>query len=314
MTSSPDLDAIRQLISDFEAMKKNHQGGEVWSGRDLMELFQYSSWQGFRSAVNRAKEHVQASGANANDHFIQTIEMVTIGSGAERERENIFMTRHGAYMLMQELRVRDSLKAAFAKTYFSGQTRIAEVIQQQLAELDERISARKDLRKSEKDLSQTLWDRGVNTPKGIATVRSEGDKALFGKSTRLMKRQVGVDNAPLANKLHTIAIKAKELTAAMTVHNAETKDLKGQLSLENEHVDNNLTIRDALGKRGIKPEDLPPGEDTRKLERQKGRGEKGAIRTTKKKEISMKLEKNEHGKIIEEEKNSTSVQPSLFND
>lgn len=269
MVSVPNIESINRLIAAFESLKRSHQGGEVWSGRDLMGLFGYGSWQKFRNAIARAAAHIQGSGANPEDHIIRSDDEIIRGKGAKGYQENYYMTRHGANMLMQELQVKDSDLAAFAKTYFSGQTIAAELIQKQMAELGDRIKSRGELRKSEKDLSATLWERGVRTGVGIATIRSEGDKALFGHPTRIVKQTVGGDpKKPLANKLHTINIKAKELTAAMTVHNADEKDLHGHYELENEHVENNLTIREALGKRSIKPEDLPPGEDTEQLEKQ----------------------------------------------
>ena len=278
MVRVPDLEAINRMIADFERLKRPHRGGEVWSGRDLMEFFQYKSWQKFKGAIERAEAHILGSKADPSEQLIRVDEEIEKAKGARGVRENIYMTRYGAYMLMQELSIKDSVLAAFAKSYFSVQTRVAEVIQKDILDINDRIKSRSDLRTREKSLSDTLWERGVNTAVGIATVRSEGDRALFGKPTRMMKKQMGADGKPLANRLHTINIKAKELTAAMTVHNAEDKDLHGQYSLESEHVVNNMTIRDALGKRGIKPEDLPPGEDTEKLERQSKKAEQDALR------------------------------------
>ena len=267
MVNVPDIAAISRLIKEFESKKRPHQGGEVWSGRDLMQLFHYGSWQKFRNAIYRASDAIRASGLPPETNLIQSDEVVERPNGSMVRREDYFMTRHGAYMLMQELRIEDSSLAAFAKTYFSGQTQVAEIIQKEIAELDERLKSRSELRKAEKNLNAVLWERGVTGP-GIGIIRNEGDKALFGKATRLMKHQVGgKETKPLANKLHTINIKAKELTAAMTTHNAEEKNLKGHFALEDEHVENNLTIRDALGKRGIIPEQLPAGEDTEILEK-----------------------------------------------
>ncbi len=269
MNNVPDLNEVQRLIDRFEALKRPHQGGEVWSGRDLQSLFEVSSWKTFRNAVLRAEEAIRKSKADPSAHLIREFDEVSGDGRRTKEVENYYMTRHGANMLMQELQVRDSELAAFAKTYFSAQAQVAEAIQKGMAELNERLQLRGELRKVEKDLSATLWDRGVKGKGGIGIIRSEGDKALFGQPTRIVKKTVGGDSKkPLANRLHTINIKAKELTAAMTVHNAEERDLRGHFQLENEHVENNLTIREALGKRGIKPEDLPPGEDTEKLERQ----------------------------------------------
>lgn len=100
-------------------------------------------------------------------------------------------------------------------------------------------------------------------------IRSRGDQALFGgKSTQEMKQLLGVkDSRPLADFLPTLTIAAKNLATEMTNYNVEEKDLQGENAISNEHVQNNSTVRNMLGTRGIKPEELPASEDIRKLER-----------------------------------------------
>ena len=65
----------------------------------------------------------------------------------------------------------------------------------------------------------------------------------------------------------TLSIAAKNLAAEMTNYNVEEKDLRGEGSITDEHVQNNKSVRKMLGERGIKPENLPPEEDIKKLER-----------------------------------------------
>ena len=124
------------------------------------------------------------------------------------------------------------------------------------------------MRESEKRLSQNIYERGVDDA-GFGRIRSKGDKALFGgKSTQDMKKKLGVDNnRPLADFLPTLTIAAKNLATEMTNYNVVEKDLQGESSITTEHIQNNSTVRDMLGQRGIKPEDLPVSEDIRKLER-----------------------------------------------
>lgn len=83
-----------------------------------------------------------------------------------------------------------------------------------------------------------------------------------------MKAKYGVsENRPLADFLPTLTIAAKNLATEMTNVNVETKDLFGEPAITKEHVQNNVGIRELLVNRGIKPEDLPPSEDIKKLER-----------------------------------------------
>ncbi len=169
---------------------------------------------------------------------------------------------------------------AFAQSYFAVQTRKQELIEERIS-LIERTEARGRLRESEKRLSQNIYERGVDD-QGFGRIRSKGDQALFGgKSTQAMKTHLGVkDNRPLADFLPTLTIAAKNLATEMTNYNVEEKDLYGETPITDEHIQNNLTVRKMLGERGIKPEELPPSEDIKKLERRVKRQEKKLIEQT----------------------------------
>ena len=64
------------------------------------------------------------------------------------------------------------------------------------------------------------------------------------------------DNRPLADFLPTLSIAAKNLAAEMTNYNVEEKDLQGEQAITGEHVQNNRSVRDMLGQRGIQPEEF----------------------------------------------------------
>ena len=191
--------------------------------------------------------------------------MVEIGSGAEKEIKDILLTRYACYLIAQN---GDSQKSqvAFAQTYFAVQTRRAEIVEQRLLEY-ERVKAREKLSQTEKQLSGVLYERGVDE-QGFAIIRSKGDQALFRLSTMQLKTKMGVPaTRPLADFLPTISIKAKDLAAEMTSVNVQAKDLHGQQPIEREHVDNNVAVRNMLLERSIVPENLPPAEDVKKVQR-----------------------------------------------
>ena len=155
--------------------------------------------------------------------------MVILGSGAEREVDNIFLTRYACYLVAQN---GDSRKQeiAFAQNYFAIQTRRAELVEQRLIEY-ERVQARTKLAETEKLLSGVLYERGVDN-QGFAIIRSKGDKALFHMDTKMLKRKLDVpDSRPLADFLPTISIKAKDFAAEMTSVNVQQKDLYGQTAM-----------------------------------------------------------------------------------
>lgn len=239
---------------------------EFWYARDLQKELDYDRWENFENVINKAKISCETSGMDCADHFRDITKMVTLGSGAERAIEDIMLTRYACYLIAQN---GDSKKesVAFAQTYFAIQTRKQELLSQS-HELRERLEARTKLRQSETELSQNIYERGVND-QGFARIRSKGDGALFGgNNTQDMKEKLNVPKGrPLADFLPTVTITAKNLATEITNHNVKQNNLQGESAITQEHIQNNSSVRDILVERGIKPEDLAPAEDIQKLER-----------------------------------------------
>lgn len=273
-------DEIKSLFSKFEAASSELEGVECWSARDLQYLLGYSKWENFDKVIQKAKDACWNAGELVENHFPDIRKMVEIGSNTERPVDDIALTRYACYLIAQN---GDSRKEeiAFAQNYFAVQTRRAEIVEQRLLEF-ERVKAREKLSQTEKQLSGILYERGVDS-QGFAVIRSKGDQALFRLNTQMLKRKMGVpDSRPVADFLPTISIKAKDLAAEMTGLNVQNKDLKGQSKIEKEHIDNNLAVRDMLTQRGIVPENLPPAEDVKKLQRKLDNDEKKLLKGNKK--------------------------------
>jgi len=257
---------INRLRKTFEEHANEKDGLEFWFARDLQILLGYDEWRNFSKIIDKAKTACKNSNQDVNDHFVDVNKKVKLGSEAEREIEDIILTRYACYLIAQNGDPRKQ-EIAFAQSYFAVQTRKLEVLEQRIA-LQERFEARNKLIASETELSKLIYERGVDDA-GFGRIRSKGDWVLFGgNTTSQMKNRLGIpQKKPLADFLPTITITAKNLTTEITNFNVKKKELRGEGRITKEHMRNNSDVRGLLEKRGIKPEDLPAEEDIKKLER-----------------------------------------------
>ena len=276
-----DIQKVNHYKSIFDSIAheiKDDEGNslEVWYARELQDVLGYARWENFVVAIGRAIDSCKSLNVNVDDHFREVTKMIPTAKGAQRPIQNFMLTRYACYLIAQNGDPKKE-EIAFAQSYFAVQTRNAELIEERL-KLISRLETRERLRSSEKQLSRNIYQRGVDD-KGFGRIRSKGDFALFGGlTTEQMKRRLGIKSGALADYLPTLTIAAKNLATEMTNYNVEQKDLYGENSITDEHVQNNRSVRGILGQRGIKPENLPSDEDIKKVERRIAKEEKDMLK------------------------------------
>ena len=267
---------VQMLTDTFEGHAQQTDGGvDYWLARDVQHLLGYAEWRNFGLVVSKAKTACEVSGHRVGDHFVDVSKMVQLGSGSQRDIDDIMLTRYACYLIAQNGDPRKP-EIAFAQTYFAVQTRKAELIEQRLLEA-ERVQARRKLSATEKELSLVIYEQtGGN--QDFALIRSKGDQALFGKSTQAMKAQWKVpESRPLADFAPTILLKAKDFATEITIFNARQHQMDSERAISSEHITNNQAVRNTLLQRGIRPESLPPAEDVKKVERRIQSDDKKAL-------------------------------------
>ena len=260
-----EKEMVKSLTEDYESFANYTRNGvEFWFARDLQHLLGYTEWRNFSKVINKAKTTCETAGHLIADHFVDVNKTISMPKGATKDIPDFMLTRFACYLIAQN---GDPQKEAiaFAQNYFAVQTRKYEVIEKRINDW-ERLHARQKLSFSEKELSGLIFER-THIEKDFGIIRSKGDKALFGFTTRQMKKKLGIKpNRPLADFLPTITIKAKDFATEITIFNVKDKDIHEGDHISWEHITNNKSVRKLLLERGIRPEELPPEEDVKKLE------------------------------------------------
>ena len=231
-------DIISILTKKFEESSFEEDGVEFWFARDLQSLLGYDEWRNFLNIIKKAMKSCENAENRVFDHFVDVNKRINIGKGASRQVKDIMLARYACYLIAQN---GDPKKEpiAFAQSYFAVQTRRLELIEERIA-LRERFEAREKLARSENELSQLIYERGVDE-KGFARIRSKEDNALFGgNNTVEKKKRLQIPKGrPIADYLPTVTIAAKNFATEITNFNVKKDSLHGEHKISNEHIKNN---------------------------------------------------------------------------
>ncbi len=258
---------IEKVQKTFEEIKfEDETGFEFWSARDLMKALWYSQWRRFEWVIQKAKISCENSWNKAEKHFLS--EVAKTSKVWWRPKENYLLTRYACYLIAQNWDSR-KIEISLAQTYFASQTRKLELAETEI-ENEKRLQAREKLRKSERQIEETIYSRGIKLPVEFATFKNKGIQALYGISVKKLKQKRNIpEKRALADFDSEVELKAKDFIYAMTDHNIKQKNLEWKSKLEWELVDNSKATRKTLIKRWIVPEELEAGEDLKKIEKKR---------------------------------------------
>jgi DNA-damage-inducible protein D len=251
--------------SIFEQIKKvNEYGAEYWSARDLQDVLQYTNWRNFLILVKKAKLGCLNSGFDVEDHFDDSIKMVSVGSGAQREIPDIHLSRYACYLIVQN---GDSGKEVIAlgQTYFAIQTRKQELLDnfEELDEDSKRLQIRQNLRNHNKQLVDAAKDAGVETNLDYAIFQNHGYMGLYGglKAKDIHARKGLKPSQEILDNMGSTELAANLFRATQTEDKLRREYINGKEAANQAHLTVGKKIRQTIQDLGgTMPEDLPMPE------------------------------------------------------
>jgi DNA-damage-inducible protein D len=274
-------DTIEDLITAFEdAAQTDDEGNEFWFARDLQKLLGYAKWDNFLAVVQRAREACEASGHTIGDHFADVGKMISLGKGAEREIEDIVLSRYASYLIAQNGDGRKR-EIAFAQTYFAIQTRRQEIADEEaatyapLSEDERRCLLRDEIKEHNKNLASAAKQAGVRDGVDFAIFQTHGYKGLYGglDVPGIRRRKQLRPNQQILDHMGSTELAANLFRATQTEEKLRRDNVRGKDVANRTHFDVGAKVRQTIRELGgDMPETLPPAEDIKKVERRLKRG------------------------------------------
>lgn len=257
----------------FESIKQvDEHGNEFWTARDLYKVLEYTEYRNFLPAARKAWTACQQSGFNPYDHFVPFNDMVKIGSGAERQVNNIKMSRYACYLTVQNADPTKTIVAQ-AQTYFAVQTRRAEILldNSPLTEEEQRrLLLRSEMKKHNSQLAGAAKEAGVTTRKDYAIFQNAGYQGLYDGLTKndIHDRKGLGKSQDILDHMGSTELAANLFRATQTEEKLRKDGIKGKTNANKVHKEVGTKVRKAIKDiGGTMPEDLPVADSIKKLER-----------------------------------------------
>lgn len=265
---------VKKHHSIFEEIRQVDENGmEYWSARQMSKVLEYSEYRHFLPVIEKAKEACKNSNQNIFDHFEDILEMVSIGSRAERQIDSIKLSRYACYLIVQNA---DPGKAVVAngQTYFAVQTRIAEIKQMEeytclSTEDEKRLFLRDELTRHNIQLADAAKNAGVIEPIDYAIFQNHGYKGLYGgldakdihAKKRLKKSQKILDH------MGSTELAANLFRATQTEEKLRREKITGKTKANITHYKVGAKVRQTIEELGgTMPENLPVADSIKSVE------------------------------------------------
>lgn len=255
----------------------NEYGEDFWYARELAKILQYKRYDKFINVIEKAIEACNNSFQDSRDHFSQVGRMVEIGSGAEREIEDMMLSRYACYLIVQNADPKKEV-VALGQTYFAVQTRKQELQDEfdQLTEEQKRLSVRKELKHHNKSLAKAAQNAGVETSIDYAIFQNHGYQGLYGGlGAKDIHQRKGLKKShQILDYMGSTELAANLFRATQTDEKLRREHVQGRTNANRTHFEVGAKVRQTIEDLGgTMPEELPtPGKSIKQIEKQERKG------------------------------------------
>lgn len=256
----------------FESIRHiNEYGKEFWYARELQKVLEYAEWRNFSKTISKAIEACANSGNDIGDHFVEVNKMVAIGSGVQRQVEDMMLSRYACYLIVMNGDPRKEV-IAVGQTYFAVKTRQQELIDHydELTEDQKRLAIRNEMKAHNKSLAEAAQMAGVVEQRDFAIFQNYGYQGLYGGlgAKEIHARKGLKKNEQILDHMGSTELAANLFRATQTDEKLRRDNIQGKDNANRTHFEVGKKVRQTIAELGgTMPEDLPiPEKSIKQIE------------------------------------------------